>query len=244
MKKEQVTTNDENEEYPMPPECEQSEQELERISLDERKTHYDVINLFAIVITMIVASAVFLLLTGEKRAMKVENPLTLKTFLSGEYTAKLEESYVKSLPYQYEFKNGNEKLSFFYGIGNKIKKYKDFNEGIVIVSDDDIEKKKVSIKQNEEKVLDNMEKDEEVTPEETKKTKKTIEKKTETGAQRIDTTTRRTTTTTTTTKETTTLTTTNNDAPDVKTTTTIPPSVTYDYSDSEDVAPEDDGEVN
>lgn len=244
MKKEQVNTEEQIEEYIMPADCEKSEQEIEQISVEERKAHYTIINLFAIVIIALVASAVFLLLTGEKRAMKVDNPLTLRTFLSGEYTTKLEESYIKSLPYQYSFKNGNEKLNFFYGIGNKIEKFKDFNEGIVIISDEEIEKKKVSIKENEEKALDNEALEESSEAEETTAKKTTAEKKTETGSQRIQTTTRRTTTAkTTTSAQTTSLTTTNNNAPSVTTTTTVPPAVTYNYSDDAAALP-DNGEEN
>lgn len=232
MKKDKNTSTEEieeNEEYLMPDDCEQSEQEIESISIDERKTHYQLINLFAIAITALVAAAVFLLLTGEKKPMVVDNPLTLKTFMSGDYTKKLENSYIKALPYQYEFKNGNERLSYLYGIGNHIKKYKDVDDGIVIVSDEEIEKKKISNRQNEEQAIDIHTKEVDSQPE-TTKPKATTKKQTKTNSQSLTTTTRLTTaTTTTTTEQTTRLTTTNNEAPVVNTTTTVPPAVTYNY---------------
>lgn len=235
MKKEinSKESKEKTEEYIMPAECEKSEQELEQISIEERKAHYTIINFFVLVLTALVVSAVFMLLTGEKRPAKIENPLTFKTFLSGQFTKNLQESYIKSLPYPYEFKNANEKFTYFYGIGNKIEKFKDDNDGPVIISDEEIEKKKISVKQNEEKPVDNDSASEDSEAGETTKKKATSKKKTETGSQRVDTTTRRTTTQTTTTEETTTLTTTNNNPPDVTVKTTIPPSITYDYSDSE-----------
>lgn len=238
MKKEKeqsINEIDENEEYLMPADCEESEQEIESISVDERKTHYTLINLFALTITALVAAAVFLLLTGEKKPAREENPLMLKTFLSGHYTRKIEDSYVKSLPYPYEFKNGGEKIRFLFGIGNKIKKYKDVEEEIVIVSDDEIEKKKVSIKENKEKALDDQTTKTKAKPATTTK-KTTAKKKSKTQKKDLTTTTRATTaTTTTTTEKRTVLTTTNNNAPNVVTTTTVPPAVTYNY----DSKPED-----
>ncbi|MDE6148621.1 MAG: hypothetical protein K2F81_00790 [Ruminococcus sp.] len=233
MKEEKVNSEKIIDEYIMPADCEKSEQELEQISIEERKSHYTIINFFSLVIIILVAAAVFMLLTGEKRPVKIDNPLTLKTFLSGEYVKNLQESYVKSLPYPYELKNANEKLTYIYGIGNKVEKFKDDNDGLVIISDEEIEKEKISIKKNEEKALNNDSDEQDSEAEETTKKKTTAKKKTETGSQRVNTTTRRTTTAeTTTTDETTTLTTTNNNPPNVTIKITVPPSITYDYGDS------------
>ena len=46
------------------------------------------------------------------------------------------------MPYPYELKNTNEKLTYVWGIGNKIKKFKDDNDGLILISDEEIEKKK------------------------------------------------------------------------------------------------------
>lgn len=247
MKKDKFDSHEEieeTEEYIMPADCEQSEQEIEQISEEESKAHYTLINLFVIVIIAVFVSAAFLLLTGEKRAMKIDNPLNFKTFISGKFSKNLQESYEKALPYPYSFKNANEKITFFYGVGNKIEKFKDDNDGLVLVSDEEIEQKKISIKKNEEKALMTEDEEQDIQPEKTKK-KTTAKKKTETGAQRGTTTTRRTSASkTTTTEETTSLTTTNNDPPVVTITTTVPPSVTYDYGDGGDIESDENQEDN
>lgn len=49
MKKE-INSKDKIEEYIMPAECEKSEQELEQISIEERKSHYKIINFFVLVV--------------------------------------------------------------------------------------------------------------------------------------------------------------------------------------------------
>lgn len=232
MNKEKINSQEKTEEYVMPDECGQSEQELTQISNEVRKAHYTLINLFVIIIIGLVSAAAFLLLTGEKRAAETENPLTVKTFLSGKFSQNLQDNYVKSLPYPYEFKNANEKLSFLYGIGNKIKKYKDENEGLVLMSDEEIEKVKLTTAQNKEQALMNDE-DEEKEPEKTTVKKTTKEKKTETGAQRVTTTKKTTTSKETTAEETTSLTTTNNNPPQVTTTTTIPPSTTNNHIETD-----------
>lgn len=196
-------------------------QEIEKISDESVITHYAFINVIVLVAIMLITAISFMVLTDEEKVDYVENPLTFKSFSSGKFASNLQKSYVKSLPFAYEFKSAGNKTEFVFGIGNKLKKYEKHKE-IVRVSDEVIEKEKQEAKKNIEKALDEEEKEQTTKATTAKKTTK--KKKTETGAQRISTTKRSTTSfKTTTTQEKTTLTTTNNDPPEVIVITTVPP---------------------
>ena len=207
----------------LPEECEKSEKALESISDESVITHYAVINLFVIAIIALITAISFIVLTDDEKVDDISNPLTFKTFASGKFTSNLEESYIRKLPFPYEFKTAGNRLAFAYGIGNQLKTYKRHEE-IVLVADADIEEERQQVQENIELSLEDIgeQQEEEKT---TTAAKKTTEKKTETGAQRVTTTKRQTTTepTPVTSQETTSLTTTNNNPPEVTTTTTIPP---------------------
>lgn len=215
----------------LPQECEKSEKELESISDESVITHYAFVNLFVIVIIALITAVSFIVLTDDEKVDDISNPLTLKTFASGKFTSTLEKSYVKNMPFIYEFKNAGSKISFAYGIGNELKKYEKHKE-IVLVSDDVIEEEKQEVKENEEMALEELQKQEEAETI-TTTAKKTTAKKTETGAQRVTTTKKQTTTagTPVTSQETTSLTTTNNKPPEVLITTTIPPYTAEDQEE-------------
>ena len=205
----------------IPDDCEKSTREIEKISDESVMTHYAFINVLVIVVIALVTAISFMVLTDEEKMDYVENPLTFKTFSSGKFASNLQKSYIKSLPFSYEFKSSGSRLEYIYGVGNKLKKYKKHEE-IVRVSDEDIEQEKQQAQENIEKALEEEEKEKTEVVTTTKK--KTEKKKTETGAQRV-TTTRRSTTTMKkiTTQQKTTLTTTNNNPPEVIVITTVPP---------------------
>ena len=212
-----------NDSVSIPDECEKSTKEIEKISDESVMTHYAFINVIVLVIIALVMAISFMVLTDEEKMDYVENPLTFKTFSSGEFANNLQKSYIKSLPFAYEFKSAGNKTEFLYGFGNEIKEYKKHEE-IVRVSDEDIEQEKQQAQENIEKALEEeiQEKTEVIT---TTNKKTTAKKKTETGAQRVTTTKRSTTSVKkVTTEEKTSLTTTNNNPPEVIVITTIPPS--------------------
>ena len=210
-----------NDNIAVPDDCEKSIQEIEKISDESVITHYAFVNVIVLVAIALITAISFMILTDEEKMDYVENPLTFKTFSSGKFASNLQKSYIKSLPFAYEFKSAGNKTEFIFGIGNKLEKYKKHEE-IVRVSDEDIEQEKQQAKENIEKAIIEEEKEKTEVVTTTKKT--TSKKKTETGAQRMSTTKRSTTTfKKTTTQPKTTLTTTNNDPPEVIVITTVPP---------------------
>lgn len=215
---------DDSREYILPDECEQSNQVLEEISDETVRAHYAFINLLVIAVIMLAAAVTFIVLTGEDKSDVTENPLTLKTFWSGKFSENIQKSYIKDLPFSYELKNAQSRISFLYGIGNHVDTFKK-NKEIILVSDEDIEHEKQQVKENFEKALTDDVKSTEKTEKTTAK-KKSETKKKETDDSLETTASRRTTehSKTVTSQQTTSLTTTNNNAPDVIIIETDPPA--------------------
>ena len=99
-------------EITLPEECEKSEKALESISDESVITHYAVINLFVIAIIALITAISFIVLTDDEKVDDISNPLTFKTFASGKFTSNLEESYIRKLPFPYEFKTAGNRLAF------------------------------------------------------------------------------------------------------------------------------------
>lgn len=203
----------------MPPECGQSEKEIESISDESVITHYAFINLIVIAIIGLITAASFVVLTSDDKVDDSENPLTLKSFASGKFSSNMQKSYNKTIPFSYELKNADNRISLLFGIGNEIKNYEKHQE-IILISDEEVEQEKQKAKDNVEQAMNESsdESSKEVT---TKKTTKASETTTKSTTAKTQSTTTQTTTTTT--QTTTSLTTTNNEPPEALVITTTAP---------------------
>lgn len=224
MENKNFKVNNDSQEYVMPDECEKSEQELEKISDETIKAHYAFVNFLIIVLILLTSAVAFIVMTSKDKADIAENPLTLKTFVSGRFSDNIQKNYIKNLPFPYELKNTQSRINFLYGIGNKVTTVKKHKE-IILLSDEDIEQEKQQVKQNIEKALnsdsESSQKPEETTAKKTSETKKTVDndQKTETTVQRKTTEQTKEVTS----QQTTSLTTTNNNAPETMHIETEPP---------------------
>lgn len=212
----QLNLNAEEEaEFILPDECEESQKALEEINRENLKSQYEFINLITLAFIMLCAASVFIIFTSSKKFGDEGNKFSVQRLVSGEYTAEIQSRYESTVPFPEQIKWLEERISLFYGFGNKVS---DPMGG--------------TSQENDEKPNSFDEPEENRHEEKTVTTAASAEKKTETEkpketAPAYNTTYKRTTSeTTTTTSETTSATTTNNNAPQVNTTVTVPPVTT------------------
>ncbi|MGN1133062.1 MAG: hypothetical protein ACI4RN_01255, partial [Oscillospiraceae bacterium] len=157
------------------------DKEIEKISDSSVITHYAFANFLVIALIVLFTSISFIVLAGENKVDDTQNPLTLKSFASGKFVSTMEESYKKSIPFPYEFKNAGSRLAYLNGFGNDLETYEKHKE-IERISDEDINEKKDKAQENIEKAITEQ-------PEDTTTTakKQTSTKKSETEEQSITT---------------------------------------------------------
>lgn len=107
-------------EYENPKECELAEIASQKLEKDNTEAHYRFINILTLTLLLIFSATLFLTVSGSNIVDDSNNVLTLKTFLSGDYTRSLKSSYDHDLPFPEEMKMLEERLSLIYGIGNKV----------------------------------------------------------------------------------------------------------------------------
>lgn len=107
--------------FPMPEECEENDRAVRFLALETGVGHFDNLNLLIMSVLFIFVSVAFLAVNSGK-IINNDEELTLnrKTFLSGEFTQKLEERYLRDLPIPEEMKTAREYAALLYGIGNKV----------------------------------------------------------------------------------------------------------------------------
>ncbi|MGN1133058.1 MAG: hypothetical protein ACI4RN_01235, partial [Oscillospiraceae bacterium] len=157
------------------------DKEIEKISDSSVITHYAFANFLVIALIVLFTSISFIVLAGENKVDDTQNPLTLKSFASGKFVSTMEESYKKSIPFPYEFKNAGSRLAYLNGFGNELKTYEKHKE-IERISDEDINEKKDKAQENIEKAI--TEQPEDTT---TAAKKQTSAKKSETEEQSVTT---------------------------------------------------------
>ncbi|GEM_PF-101805 len=107
-------------EYENPKDCELAEIASQKLEKDNTEAHYRFINILTLTLLLIFSATLFLTVSGSNIVDDSNNVLTLKTFLSGDYTRSLKSSYDHDLPFPEEMKMLEERLSLIYGIGNKV----------------------------------------------------------------------------------------------------------------------------
>ncbi|MBR1738719.1 MAG: hypothetical protein IJ737_00330 [Ruminococcus sp.] len=211
------------EQVELPVECEENDRAVRFLAAQTGVGHYDNINLLVLAVLMIFFSVCFLAVNDGEVNDDDKVVLSGETFLSGEYTAALEESYNTQLPVPEMIKTAQEHIALFYGVGNKLsdKPRRSSSSGETTrrsVFDEQDDRRSNDVK--EKKVTTAASTDEHGNTVSTTKEDARGENGGTAAVTRPDSTT---TTTTTTTAETTT---TNNDPPEVTTTTTVPVSET------------------
>ena len=80
-------------EYENPKECELAEIASQKLEKDNTEAHYRFINILTLTLLLIFSATLFLTVSGSNIVDDSNNVLTLKTFLSGDYTRSLKSSY-------------------------------------------------------------------------------------------------------------------------------------------------------
>ena len=109
-----------DDEYEIPEECEAAEEAAEELAETGLEEHYSFINLLSIAVIMLFACVFFIAVSGSDIVEDNNLSLTFKTFVSGDYTQSLEDSYNSSIPFPNAMKAIEERISLVYGIGNKV----------------------------------------------------------------------------------------------------------------------------
>lgn len=111
----------------LPDECEENDRAVRFLALETGVGHYDDLNLLVMAVLIIFISVSFLAVNGGKINDDDKLTFKLETFLSGEFTTKLEEKYIESLPITEEIKAAEERVSLLYGFGNTVSEKKGGN---------------------------------------------------------------------------------------------------------------------
>lgn len=96
--------------------CE-NEQAIEKLEEQSVKSTFEYINLLVLSTVLIAVFAVFIVFGGDSGEMP---ELNCNSFFSGEYTRSLEKKYKEGSEFKEQIGWINERLSFCFGIGNKL----------------------------------------------------------------------------------------------------------------------------
>ncbi len=117
-----ISHTEEEKKYEMPNPCEESEKALEVISKDNIKAQYDFISIVVVSFVFLVVSAIFIVFTSSQRFGDEGNQFSLKRLFSGDYTREMQSRYESTIPFPEQITWLNQRISFVYGVGNKIDK--------------------------------------------------------------------------------------------------------------------------
>lgn len=101
-------------------ECEENERAFNYLAKELGVGHYNNLNLLILSALVIFISVAFLAVNSGKIDDNETVNLSLKSFLSGEYTRSLTERYNEQLPIPELMKSAEERVSLIYGFGNKL----------------------------------------------------------------------------------------------------------------------------
>lgn len=107
-------------EYELPEECVLAERASKELSQDTLEGHYRFINLLTLAVLMLFTCIFFIAVSGSDIVEDNNASLSFKTFMSGDYTQAIEDTYNNSLPFPEAMKAIEERISLIYGIGNKV----------------------------------------------------------------------------------------------------------------------------
>lgn len=113
----------------LPDECEENDRAVKYLALETGVGHYDDLNLLVMAVLIIFISVTFLAVNGGKINDEESVGFSLKTFLSGEFTAELEKKYIEGLPMTEGIRAAEERVSLLYGIGNTLTERSSGNYG-------------------------------------------------------------------------------------------------------------------
>lgn len=97
----------------------ENEQAINRLKEESDNNTFECIKLLILGAVFVMAFAVFIVFGGEDNDT-VE--LNRKNLMSGKYTESLENKYKADIPFEEQVKSLSERISFCFGIGNKISK--------------------------------------------------------------------------------------------------------------------------
>ncbi len=115
-----IIHGEKDKEYEIPEECALAEKASKELSQDNLEGHYRFINILTLAVIMLFTCIFFIAVSGSDIVEDNNASLSFKTFMSGDYTQAIEDTYNNSLPFPEAMKAIEERISLIYGIGNKV----------------------------------------------------------------------------------------------------------------------------